>query len=39
MSFHYNHYDWWAFPVNRKSSYGIKYKVFEEHVPILTKDI
>jgi len=20
--FHFSHYDWWAFPVNRRSSYG-----------------
>jgi hypothetical protein len=25
--FHWSHYDWWAFPIDRKSSYGDKYKL------------
>ena len=25
---HCAHYDWWAFPLNRNSSYGDKYKLF-----------
>lgn len=24
-SFHHSHYDWWAFPINQKSGYGLKY--------------
>lgn len=36
--FHYSHYDWWAFPINRKSSYGDKYKLFPEDKKILEKD-
>lgn len=30
--FHRAHYDWWAFPINRRSNYGFTYTVFEEEI-------
>ena len=26
-SFHDQHYDWWAFPINKPSSYGDKFQL------------
>ena len=33
--FHREHYDWWAFPIAQKSSYGSKYVVFSGDVDTL----
>lgn len=33
--FHREHYDWWAFPIPKKSSYGSKYVVFSGDVDTL----
>ncbi|MCX6015536.1 MAG: hypothetical protein NT020_08155 [Chloroflexales bacterium] len=33
--FHYEHYDWWAFPISKKSTYGSKYVVFSGDVAVL----
>jgi hypothetical protein len=30
--FHINHYDWWAFPINRPSSHGFKYTLGEPEI-------
>ena len=30
--FHTNHFDWWAFPINRPSKHGFKYTVGEPEV-------
>lgn len=37
-AFHTNHYDWWAFPVNRRSSFGDQYKVTPEALHALRAD-
>lgn len=37
-TFHSSHYDWWAFPVDKPSSYGQKYQVFPEDKEQLIKD-
>ena len=29
-NFHSSHYDWWAFPVDKPSSYGEKYQITSE---------
>jgi hypothetical protein len=31
-SFHHNHYDWWAFPIDERSSHGFAYTVFPAEV-------
>jgi hypothetical protein len=36
--FHYNHYDWWVFPVDRRSSYGLMWVVYSGEVAILQSD-
>ena len=36
--FHYSHYDWWAFPVNRPSSYGYTWVVYAGEVDQLKSD-
>jgi len=38
QKYHKNHYDWWVFPVDRSSSYGLKYTVYEGDVTELKKD-
>ena len=35
-AFHNNHYDWWAFPINRASGYGYAYTVFDAEIEALT---
>lgn len=34
-SFHRNHYDWWAFPIDQPSSMGLKYCVTPDAVAVL----
>lgn len=36
--FHYNHFDWWVFPVNRRSSYGLMWVVYEGEIDQLKCD-
>jgi hypothetical protein len=36
--FHYNHYDWWAFPIDQPSSFGFKYMVLSDDIDELKKD-
>eukprot|EP00026_Physarum_polycephalum_P017754 Phypoly_transcript_19086.p1 GENE.Phypoly_transcript_19086~~Phypoly_transcript_19086.p1 ORF type:complete len:166 (+),score=26.46 Phypoly_transcript_19086:197-694(+) len=36
--FHASHYDWWAFPINESSSYGLKYTIEKEDVAKLQAD-
>ncbi len=35
QSFHGNHYDWWAFPIDSPSSYGYRFSVSKESIEIL----
>ena len=37
--FHEAHYDWWVFPVNRGSSYGLAWTVYAYEVEELKKDV
>lgn len=37
-TFHASHYDWWAFPVNRASRYGNRYRLTPEAVKALQAD-
>lgn len=37
-SFHSAHYDWWAFPIDKPSSYGSAYQVGKEEHAKLIKD-
>ncbi len=36
--FHRNHYDWWAFPINRPSAYGLAWTVYEGEIAELNSD-
>jgi hypothetical protein len=36
--FHQNHYDWWAFPIDKPSSYAFKYVVFDEEISEMQQD-
>lgn len=36
--FHRSHYDWWMFPVNRKSSYGLTWTVYDGDIQELKTD-
>jgi hypothetical protein len=36
--FHYNHYDWWVFPVDRRSAYGMMWVVFSGEIAVLKQD-
>ena len=36
--FHSSHYDWWVFPVDRHSSYGLQWVVYDGEVAELKKD-
>jgi hypothetical protein len=36
--FHSSHYDWWTFPINRRSSYGARWTVYEGEVAALKQD-
>ena len=36
--FHSSHYDWWAFPIDRPSSYGLKYTVYSGEISRLRED-
>jgi hypothetical protein len=36
--FHHSHYDWWVFLVNRRSSYGLKWVVYDGEIAELKKD-
>jgi len=38
LSFHSNHYDWWAFPIDKPSSYGFSYTVFADEINQMKKD-
>lgn len=36
--FHYSHYDWWAFPIDQRSSFGLKYTVYAGDIAELLTD-
>jgi len=36
--FHSSHYDWWVFPIDKPSSHGLKYSVYEAEVSALKAD-
>jgi len=36
--FHSSHYDWWTFPINKPSAYGLAWTVFEGDITDLKKD-
>lgn len=36
--FHSSHYDWWAFPIDQKSSYGLMWTVYEGEITELKMD-
>ena len=36
--FHYSHYDWWTFPIDRPSGYGVKWTVYEGEIAALKQD-
>lgn len=38
IQFHENHYDWWTFPINDKSSFGLAYTVFKYETDTLQTD-
>lgn len=38
IQFHQNHYDWWTFPINDKSSFGLAYTIFKEEIDLLQTD-
>lgn len=38
MRFHLGHYDWWAYPIMRSSSYGLRYTVYEAEIAALNAD-
>lgn len=33
-----HHYDWWMVPINRESSHGFKYAVYQEDIKVLKSD-
>jgi hypothetical protein len=35
----YHHYDWWMFPIDRGSSQGLRYTVFQEDIEQLKMDL
>lgn len=37
-AFHFAHYDWWAFPISEKSSYGDEYSVNADEIEALKRD-
>lgn len=37
-TFHDSHYDWWAFPIDLPSSYGLAYSVFDGDIANLKTD-
>ena len=37
-TFHSSHYDWWTFPIDRRSSYGLTWTVYEGDVAELKQD-
>jgi len=38
VSFHSNHYDWWAFPIDKPSNYGFAYTVYDEDIAQMKND-
>ncbi len=38
QKFHHGHYDWWAFPIDKPSSHGEKYVVYEDDIAVLNQD-
>ncbi len=38
QKFHYGHYDWWAFPIDKPSSHGLKYTFYEGDIAALNQD-
>lgn len=38
MRFHHAHYDWWMFPIDRPSTHGFKWVVYDGDVDELKKD-
>ena len=37
--FHSSHYDWWAFPIDRPSAYGLAWTVYEGEIAALNEDL
>ena len=37
-AFHVSHYDWWAFPISHRSSYGLAWSVYEGEAVELKSD-
>ena len=36
--FHTTHYDWWVFPISRRSAYGLAWSVYEGDIAELNQD-
>ena len=36
--FHDNHYDWWAFPIDKPSNYAFAYAVFDQEIAQMKQD-
>ena len=36
--FHHAHYDWWMFPIDRPSSYGLTWTIYDGDVEEFTQD-
>jgi hypothetical protein len=36
--FHSSHYDWWTFPIDHSSAYGLKWTVYEGEIAELKRD-
>lgn len=39
QEFHSGHYDWWAFPIHRRSSLGMRWVVYEGEILALKVDL
>ena len=37
-NFHTSHFDWWMFPINRSSAYGLAWTVYEGEIDALKRD-
>jgi hypothetical protein len=38
MAIHHDHYDWWMFPIDEPSSYGVAWTVYEGDIDELKRD-
>jgi hypothetical protein len=38
QAFHDNHYDWWAFPIDKPSSYAFAYTVYSDEIAQMRQD-